>query len=206
MGVREQQKQATRAKVLEAARDLFDQVGYEETTIRAIADRAGVSVGSVFTTFASKAEILGQVMAARIDLLASELDRVVPHLRGDVCDRVSSLLGIHYEFQMQRPKLFLAYVATAYSMTRARGYRPVGANPGLRLPIINILQGGIDRGELRPDIDIDVAVRSVAAIYAFNYLRVADGADVAAMTASAEEQLKLLFEGLKTRPGPNPAL
>ena len=30
--------------------DLFDHVGYEETTIRAIAEKAGVSVGSVFTT------------------------------------------------------------------------------------------------------------------------------------------------------------
>ena len=52
MGVRDDQKAATREKVLVAARDLFNEVGYEETTIRAIAERAGVSVGSVFTTFA----------------------------------------------------------------------------------------------------------------------------------------------------------
>ena len=44
MGVRDDQKQATREKVLEAARDLFNDVGYEETTIRAIAERAGVEL------------------------------------------------------------------------------------------------------------------------------------------------------------------
>ena len=37
MGVRDEQKQATRERVLEAARDLFNETGYEETTIRAIA-------------------------------------------------------------------------------------------------------------------------------------------------------------------------
>ena len=56
MGVRNEQKAATREKVLDAARDLFNEIGYDETTIRAIAERARVSVGSVFTTFASKAE------------------------------------------------------------------------------------------------------------------------------------------------------
>ena len=63
MGVRDTQKQATRGRVLAAARDLFDAAGFEATTTRQIADRAGVAVGSVFTTFASKAEILSQVMS-----------------------------------------------------------------------------------------------------------------------------------------------
>lgn len=206
MSVREQKKQATRAKVLDAARDLFDQVGYEETTIRAIAQKAGVSVGSVFTTFSSKAEVLGQVMSERTDTLAVELERVALHLRGTACDRISSLLGIHYQFQMQRPKLFLAYIAASYTLSRAEGFRPVGTNPGLHKPAFEIIQGGIDRGELRPDVDLDLIVQTIAAIYAFNYLKVGDGADTAAMTAAAERQLRQLFEGLLARPGPNPSL
>ena len=206
MGVREQQKQATRGKVLDAARDLFDHIGYEETTIRAIAEKAEVSVGSVFTTFTSKAEILGQVMAERIEMLAADLERVVPHLRGTACDRMASLLGIHYQFQMQRPKLFLAYLAESYSTSRARGFTPIGSNLALRKPIQDILRGGVERGEIDPGADMDLATETVAALYGFNYLRVADGADVAAMTAAADRQLKQLFDGLVPRPGVNPSL
>ena len=72
MGVRDDQKQATREKVLEAARDLFNETGYEETTIRAIAERAGVSVGSVFTTFASKAEVLSHGLLSPSSLDGAE--------------------------------------------------------------------------------------------------------------------------------------
>jgi len=39
---RQTQKEATRRRVIEAARDLFETVGYEETTVREIATQAGV--------------------------------------------------------------------------------------------------------------------------------------------------------------------
>ncbi len=61
LGIRQAQKQETRSRVLSAARDLFNEVGYDGATIRLVAQRAGVSVGSVFTTFSSKADILSQV-------------------------------------------------------------------------------------------------------------------------------------------------
>ena len=88
VGVRQQQKEATRARVLDAARELFDTQGYQGTTIREIARHAGVSVGSVFTCYASKGEILSAVMDERLEGLYAELDRVVPHLRGSVADRL----------------------------------------------------------------------------------------------------------------------
>ena len=42
-GVRQSQKEATRNRVMLAARELFDSKGYEGTTIREIARHAGVS-------------------------------------------------------------------------------------------------------------------------------------------------------------------
>lgn len=43
------QRDATHARILQAAGALFDSQGYEETTIRAIAKEAGVSTGRVIT-------------------------------------------------------------------------------------------------------------------------------------------------------------
>jgi AcrR family transcriptional regulator len=196
VGVREQQKQATRARVLDAARDLFDGAGYEETTVRAIAEKAGVSVGSVFTTFTSKADILGQVMAERIAALTVELERVVPHLRGPACDRLSSLIAIHYDFQMRRPKLYLSYLSVSFRVAHEETFMRMGANPGLRSPIRDILQGALERGELAAGVDVDLAMETVIALYGFNYMRVADGLDAAGLTAIMDRQLKQMFEGL----------
>ena len=53
LSVRKSQKEATRHRVLDAARDLFETKGFDATTVREIASLASVSVGSVFTTFSS---------------------------------------------------------------------------------------------------------------------------------------------------------
>lgn len=206
MSVRERQKQATRTKVLDAARDLFDEVGYEDTTIRAIAQKAGVSVGSVFTTFTSKADVLGQIMAERIEQLRGELERVAPLLRGSACDRLSSILAIHYDFQMRRPKLYLAYLSVSFGERPEEGFVRMGTNPGLRAPMLDIIQSGVDSGEIAPDVDVDLLLDTIISLYGFNYMRVNDGADARALTALMDRQLKQLFEGLTLKPGVNPSL
>lgn len=54
---REQAKARTRQAVLDAAKALFDEVGYEAATIRAIAKRMKMSTGAVFANFEDKAEV-----------------------------------------------------------------------------------------------------------------------------------------------------
>lgn len=48
----------TRAQILEAALDLFRERGYEETTMRAIAEAAGVAVGNAYYYFESKEHLI----------------------------------------------------------------------------------------------------------------------------------------------------
>jgi|SRR6185295_10568650 len=48
----------TRFQILEAALDLFRERGYEETTMRAIADAAGVAVGNAYYYFKSKEHLI----------------------------------------------------------------------------------------------------------------------------------------------------
>lgn len=50
-------KAATRTRVLQAGHLLFNEVGYEAATIRAIAARAGMSTGAVFASFEDKAAL-----------------------------------------------------------------------------------------------------------------------------------------------------
>lgn len=50
--------EGTRAKILEAALDLFRERGYDETTMRAVAERAGTSLGNAYYYFASKEHLL----------------------------------------------------------------------------------------------------------------------------------------------------
>jgi AcrR family transcriptional regulator len=56
--LREEQARATRRRIVAAGRELFVAQGYGPTTVDAIADRAGVSRKTVFTSVGGKAAVL----------------------------------------------------------------------------------------------------------------------------------------------------
>jgi AcrR family transcriptional regulator len=199
-GVRRTQKEATRRRVLEAARELFDTVGYQGATIREIARQAGVSVGSVFTTFASKGEILSQVMQERLAPLYAELDRVMPHLRGSTADRLRTMFGIHFAFETPRTRLFLTHIAAAYDWTLPPEAKPYGKTPRLQEIIRECLQKGVVEGDVDPVQDFQEIVDLLMAAYAWTYrLAITQNADAEAMTAVMDRQIGLIAEGFQPR-------
>ena len=196
-GVRVARKQATRDRVLAAARDLFVEVGYDAATIRMIAQRAGVAVGSVFTTFASKLEILRAVMEERLDELYAELDNVIPHLRGSTADRLCSVMSVHYDYEMKRPKLFTAYLAANFEWTDGTPVVTFGKNPRLRGVLRSVMDHGVASGEIGSDADIETFVDIVLSAYAMNYRRAAqEGYRAEELIAEMDKQIMLAFRGV----------
>jgi AcrR family transcriptional regulator len=59
---REAGARETRLRIVTAARELFVDLGYPATTFSAIADRAGVSVQTVYAHFPAKRDLLKEVM------------------------------------------------------------------------------------------------------------------------------------------------
>jgi AcrR family transcriptional regulator len=62
--LRQRQAQATADMIVAAAKALFLEKGYANTTIEAIAERAGVAVSTVYAVFGSKRGILRAIRAA----------------------------------------------------------------------------------------------------------------------------------------------
>ena len=63
----------TRSRIVDAALSLVTEVGYEEASMRAIAERAGVSVGNAYYYFPSKA----QLVRGFYDRTREDLERAV---------------------------------------------------------------------------------------------------------------------------------
>lgn len=57
-GTKTRKSEQTRARILEAALALFQEHGYEATTMRAVAERAGVAVGNAYYYFESKEHLI----------------------------------------------------------------------------------------------------------------------------------------------------
>jgi AcrR family transcriptional regulator len=197
---RQAQKATTHRRVLDAAKDLFQSTGYDAATIRAIAQHAGVSVGSVFNAFSSKSAILSAVMQERLAVLHQELQRVLPHLRGSTLDRLRSIFAIHYAFQAERVRTFLAHIAAAYSHADEPPLAPFGSHAPLRAVVRETLEGGIERGDVAPEADLDLLLDLILAAYAWNYrMAVTSGADGKTMSAAMDRQLGLIFDGAGCR-------
>lgn len=73
-----------RARLLEVALGLFQELGYHRTSVRAIAERAEISVGTLFNYFSGKEDLLFHLLSSGQEVwerpmepLRSELDRSI---------------------------------------------------------------------------------------------------------------------------------
>ncbi len=85
MTSRAQQRRRTEEKILAAAQQLFAEVGYDRTTIRAVAGAAGVDAGLVMHYFGSKDGLFARAAAKPADEL--------PAAEGVVESLLASLAG-----------------------------------------------------------------------------------------------------------------
>jgi AcrR family transcriptional regulator len=97
--LRRDQAAQTRARILDAAAELFVAEGYGRTTVRGIAARANVANDTVYAAFGSKVRILTALVDQRLAPSgeASVLDRPETHAVRDETDRRRQLqvLGRH---------------------------------------------------------------------------------------------------------------
>src|ERR1700709_1445509 len=77
-GKREQTKVANRQAILDAAREVFGELGYETATVRDILRRTGIAVGTFYNYYRSKEE----VFAALADDGARRFAPILKGLRG----------------------------------------------------------------------------------------------------------------------------
>ena len=102
----EDHKQKTRQKVLDAARALFIERGYEAATVRDIAGHAGMSTGAVFANFQDKSDLFEAVMV-------EDFERVAEHMRSaalpaaPVADRLLNVLSAAYAYYFDSLPLVL---------------------------------------------------------------------------------------------------
>ncbi|MGJ7901134.1 TetR/AcrR family transcriptional regulator [Lysobacter sp. 1R34A] len=74
---REESQAQTRARLIETARQLFVANGYAGTSIRDIADRAGYSQGAFYSNFASKEEVLLELLRGHMEAEAAQLSELM---------------------------------------------------------------------------------------------------------------------------------
>ena len=103
-GLRERNKLDKVRRIKDAASDLFVQKGFDDTTTRAIASRAGVGLGTVFVYAPTKRDLLFMIVNEDLqEVVQSAADMVKPI--GSMLDNLLRVFRAHYRYFGQRPAL-----------------------------------------------------------------------------------------------------
>jgi AcrR family transcriptional regulator len=89
------------SQILEAADDLFGDVGFDATTTREIAERAGVNKALIHYHFSSKDGLLEKLLDRYYDQLAETLKASLENTGGDLRSRFGDLIDAYLEFLIQ---------------------------------------------------------------------------------------------------------
>jgi AcrR family transcriptional regulator len=149
VGLLAEQKHERRERILEAARGLVAEKGYEGMTMRDLAERSGVSVPTLYNLCGTKDELLFQAVAREVD---ATIDRLEGGGRTAGRRRLLALLTVGHEEMSRRPQY---YRALLYAATRSEAARPplmaVGSHLGVELH--RALDEMVEVGELEEWVD-----------------------------------------------------
>jgi len=143
--------QRNHERIHDAAIDLFDERGFEETTVTAIARRAGVARATVFNHFPEKAGILVE-FSRRLDALVIRAARLarVQGFRG----RLTALFAAIGPISAAHRRVMAEAMRQAGSAEPLAG---AGAemDAEMRAFFREIAAAGQAEGDLRPELDAD---------------------------------------------------
>jgi AcrR family transcriptional regulator len=94
MGLREQKKQRQRHEIVQAALELFRERGYDQTRVRDIAERVGISDATFFNYFASKHLVLDELALAQVELFRETLTYELGVTDRSVPDRILEMMQV----------------------------------------------------------------------------------------------------------------
>jgi AcrR family transcriptional regulator len=153
---------ATRTRIAAAALDQVAEGGYASASMQAVASRAGVSVGTVYRHFPSKAELVAEVFRAAAERELDVVTQVTAPDERTAAQRVAAGAEAFCRRALAAPVLAYAQIAEPVDpaveserLRLRRGYRDVFAL---------VLEDGVRSGELSPHDTHTVAAALVGAL------------------------------------------
>lgn len=150
-----------RSELLAIAAQLFAERGFRNTTVRDIADAAGILSGSLYHHFDSKESIVDEILSTFQEELFGQYDEI---LASDLDPRAKFEQAVLVSFDAidkHHDEVAIFQNDAAYLLTFDRFAYLGERNQQSRLVWLELLQSGIDAGVLRSDLDLELTYRFI---------------------------------------------
>ena len=186
-----------RDQLLHIAGELFADRGFKNTTVRDIADAAGILSGSLYHHFDSKESMVHELLDPFQEPLFEEYDEIVasdrsPRQKLEAVVRVSFEAIDHHHAEVAIFQNDAGYLAgfERFSYLTERNVR-------FRELWTGLLRDGIEAGELRRDLDVELVYRFLRDTVWVAVTWYRPGGQLAAHEV-ADQYLSILLEGIAT--------
>ncbi|HZQ30826.1 MAG TPA: TetR family transcriptional regulator KstR2 [Mycobacterium sp.] len=150
-----------RDELLELAAAMFAERGLRATTVRDIADSAGILSGSLYHHFASKEEMVDEVLRGFLDWLFARYEQIVED-EPNALERFKGLFMASFDAIEHRHAQVVIYQDEAKRLSSQPRFRYVDdLNRKQRQMWVGVLQQGIKDGYFRSDLDVDLVYRFI---------------------------------------------
>ena len=155
------QPASRRDELLTLAATMFAERGLKSTTVRDIADSAGILSGSLYHHFKSKEQMVEEVLKDFLDWLFERYQEIVAG-ESTPLDRVKGLFMASFEAIEHRHAQVVIYQDEAKRLSALPQFAFVDdRNREQRKMWVDLLHEGIADGSLRPDLDVDLVYRFI---------------------------------------------
>ncbi len=150
-----------RDELLELAAAMFAERGLRATTVRDIADSAGILSGSLYHHFSSKEEMVDEVLRGFLDWLFERYEQIVA-TEPNPLERLKGLFMASFEAIEDRHAQVVIYQDEAKRLASQERFSYVEKrNREQRRMWLALLDQGVEEGYFRPDIDVDLVYRFI---------------------------------------------
>jgi AcrR family transcriptional regulator len=201
VGAREKKKLATRERIRAAASELFAKRGYGAATMRQIARRAHVGLGTLFNYAEDKRDLVFLIFNEELNA-TTDVALAAPRPRDSLPEQMIAVFRVHYRWLATQPALarILLQELTFYSSGKQ-----AATFHSIRQRLIDGIEELIERGQreskLRSDVPAAVLARYIFFVYSasLRWWIAAAKPDPERGVAELRRLLKLQFEGLFKR-------
>jgi AcrR family transcriptional regulator len=199
MSIREEKKKKTQKAIVEAAITLFNENGYESTSIEQIAKAAGIGKGTVYGYFETKKDIIKGFCDYEIEKIHWELVNNTDE-NATILDQMLTIYMTEFKHVTKNKEFGRLYMREAVFPNDIDLEKELEMDDKYFQLLFPIFEKGQKRGELRKDVEL---LHITAHFYSIYLLIISIWYAGRITTDEAPEAMKVLFgqvlEGLQPK-------
>ena len=150
-----------RGELLSLAASMFAERGLRATTVRDIADAAGILSGSLYHHFASKEAMIDEVLRGFLDWLFERYQEIIDTEPNPLARLVGLFMASFDAIEHHHAEVVI-YQDEAKRLSDQPRFAYISElNVRQRTMWVDVLTEGIAQGYFRPDIDVDLVYRFI---------------------------------------------